>query len=178
MTTDTSEGRWTYAMELSRALTSFGIHVTLATMGAPCSAMQRHESERVAGLEVYERPFKLEWMPDPWSDVVAASQWLRELDERLQPSLVHLNHFCHAAIGWSAPTLVVAHDCLLTRWHAVSGDRAPADWARYRHEVEASLRAASVIVTTTAAARQAFGQYYTPVRTARVIPSGRDGRWE
>jgi glycogen(starch) synthase len=177
MTTDSSEGRWTYAMELSRAFTSFGIHVTLATMGPPRSARQRREADRVSGLEVYERPFKLEWMDDPWCDVVAAAQWLLELEMRLQPSLVHLNHFCHAAIGWSAPVLVVAHDCVLTWWDAVKGERAPSEWTRYRYEVEAGLRGASLIVTTTSAARRALAQYYTPVRSARLIPSGRDGRW-
>lgn len=164
-------------MELSRALTSFGIHVTLATMGPPRSAMQRRECEGVTGLEVYERPFKLEWMDEPWSDVVAAGQWLLELDTRLQPSLVHLNHFCHAGIGWSAPTLVVAHTCVLSWWDAVKGERAPAEWTRYRYEVEAGLRSASLIVTTSNAMRQALQQYYAPMRTARVIPNGRDGRW-
>jgi glycogen synthase len=177
MTTDSSEGRWTYAMELSRALTSFGIHVTLATMGAPRSAMQRRECERVTGLEVYERPFKLEWMDDPWSDVVDASHWLLELESHLQPSLVHLNHFCHAGIGWCAPTLVVAHSCVLAWWDAVKSDSAPAEWTRYRYEVEAGLRRASLIVTTSHAMRQALEQYYAPMRNARVIPSGRDGRW-
>ncbi len=178
MTTDSTEGLWTYTLELSRALISFGIHVTLATMGEPRSTLQRCESDRVSGLEVFEQPFRLEWMPDdPWSDVVAAAEWLRELDMRVQPTLVHLNHFCHAGIGWSAPTLVVAHSCMLCWWDAVKGERAPAEWTRYRHEVEAGLRSASLIVAPTAAARQALEQYYAPVRNARIIPSGRDGRW-
>jgi glycogen(starch) synthase len=178
MTADSSEGLWSYAMELSRALTSFGIHVTLATMGAPRSALQRRESEQVSGLEVHEQPFKLEWTPDdPWDEALAAAHWLRELDEAVQPSLVHLNHFCHVAIGWSAPTLVVAHGCLLSRWDAVKSQRAPAEWTAYRYEVEAGLRSASLIVTPSAATRQSMEQYYTPIRGARIIPSGRDGRW-
>jgi len=152
--------------------------VTLATMGAPLSARQRRESERVSGLDVRVHPCKLEWMPgDPWSEVVAAAQWLRDLDDEVQPSLVHLNHFCHAGIGWSAPTLVTAHACVLSWWDAVKGTRAPAEWTRYRYEVEAGLRSASLIVTTTSAARLAFEQYYAAVRAARIIPSGRDGRW-
>src|SRR5690349_8248533 len=129
MTADSSEGLWAYAVELSRVLTSFGIRVTLATMGTPRSAMQRRESEGINGLEVREQPLKIDWKPDDEGEELQASaQWLRELDAEVRPSLVHLNHSCHVAIGWSAPTLVVAHDCLLTRWHAVSGDRAPADW--------------------------------------------------
>jgi glycosyltransferase involved in cell wall biosynthesis len=178
MTADSSEGLWTYALELSRALTSFGIHVTLATMGPPRSAMQRRESEGIKRLEIHEMPFKLATAPDdPCSEVALAAEWLRALDDAVRPSLVHVNHLAHAAIGWSAPTLVVAHGCLLTRWEAVTGMRAPAEWSRYRYEVEAGLRSAKVIVTTTAAMRQTLGQYYAPVRSARVISSGRDGRW-
>ena len=44
-----------------------------------------------------------------------------------------MNHFCHAGIGWSAPTLVTAHSCVLSWWDAVKGTRAPAEWTRY-HE--------------------------------------------
>ena len=178
MTADSSEGMWSYALELSRVLTSFGIHVTLATMGAPRSAMQRRESEGIKELDIVEQPFSVEWLPDDTgNELAAAAQWLLEVDAEIEPSLVHVNHLCHAAIGWSAPTLVAAHGCVLSRWLAVHGTRAPAEWARYRHEVEAALRSASVIVTTSIAGKQALGQYYTPVRSARVIPSGRDGRW-
>jgi glycogen(starch) synthase len=178
MTTDSDEGMWSYALELSRALISFGMHVTLAVMGAPRSAMQRRESAHLSGLDVHEQPYESGWIPDdPWTDVVAAAHWLRALEARVQPSLVHLNHMCYAGIGWSAPTLVVAHSCALAWWDAVKGERAPARWERYRGEVEAGLRGASLIVTPTAATRQALEPYYPPVRNARVIPSGCDGRW-
>jgi len=131
----------------------------------------------VYGLDVREAPFKLEWMPDPWSDVVAAARWLRELDAEVEPSLIHLNHFCHAGIGWSAPTLVAAHSCVLSWWDAVKGQRAPADWERYRQEVQTALRGANLIVTSTTAGRQSLDQYYGAARNVRVIPNGRDGRW-
>jgi glycogen(starch) synthase len=178
MTADSSEGMWSYALELSRVLSSFGIHVTLATMGAPRSANQRRESEGISGLDVIEQSFSVDWRPDDnGHELAAAAQWLLAIDANIEPSLVHVNHVCHAAIGWSAPTLVAAHGCLLSRWLAVHGTRAPAEWTRYRHEVEAGLRSASVIVTTSISAKQALEQYYTPGRSARVIPSGRDGRW-
>jgi glycosyltransferase involved in cell wall biosynthesis len=178
MTADSSEGMWSYALELSRVLTSFGIQITLATMGAPRSAMQRRESEGIKGLDVIEQEFSVEWRPDDnGNELAAAAQWLRDLDTGIGPSLVHVNHLCHAAIGWSAPTLVAAHTCILSRYLAVHGRRAPAEWARYRHEMDAALRSASVIVTTSMAGKQALEQYYTPMRGARVIRSGRDGRW-
>jgi glycosyltransferase involved in cell wall biosynthesis len=178
MTADSTDGMWSYTLELSRVLSSFGIHVTLATMGAPRSAMQRRESEGIERLDIIEQPFNVDWRPDDdGNEQAAAAQWLREIDTAIVPSLVHVNHVCHAAIGWSAPTLVAAHSCPLSRWLAVHGTRAPADWTRYRHEVDAALRSASVIVATSIASKQAWEQYYTPVRRARVIPSGRDGRW-
>ena len=109
MTTDSSEGMWAYTLELSRTLSSFGVQVTLAALGEPRSARQRRESERITGLEVHDQPSRLAWTPDnPWSNVAATAGWLRTLDARVAPNLVHMNHLCHAGIGWSAPTLIVA----------------------------------------------------------------------
>ncbi len=177
MTVDTSDGVWTYALELSRALVSFGIDVTLATMGPPRTKMQRRESESVYGLSVREHAVAPEWAPDSRAELSAAAHWLRALEQEIEPSLIHVNHLCHAGIGWSAPTLVVSHACVLAWWDAVKGRRAPADWERYRLEAQVGLRSASLIVTSTNAARHALEQYYGAARNVRVIPHGRDGRW-
>jgi glycogen(starch) synthase len=177
MTADTSDGMWSYALELSRALVSFGIDVTLATMGAPRSRVQRRESDAIYGLDVREIAVTPKWNPESRSEIAAAARWLLALEEDVEPSLIHLNHVTLAGIGWSAPTLVVAHACELSWWDAVKGRRAPADWERYRLETQAGLRTASLMVTTTTAARLELERYYGAARTARVIRHGRDGRW-
>ena len=61
MTADTVGGVWTYAIELSRGLSKHGVHVSLATMGAPLSEIQRRQA-RMCGVDIHESDFKLEWM--------------------------------------------------------------------------------------------------------------------
>src|SRR3712207_1843802 len=116
MTTDTVGGVWTYALELARALCRHGIQVALATMGAPLSASQHTEVRSIPGLSVFESAFKLEWMEDPWSDVSRAGDWLRQLEEAIQPDVVHLNSYVYGALSWRRPALVVGHSCVLSWW--------------------------------------------------------------
>ena len=97
MTADTIGGVWTYALELVRALGSYGIEVTLATMGSCLSRDQAGEAGSISNLEIIESSFKLEWMREPWRDVDLAGDWLLEIAERKQPDLVHLNGYVHAA---------------------------------------------------------------------------------
>src|SRR4051812_20299734 len=82
MTADTLGGVWTYALELSRALGDRGIEIGLATMGAPLTKMQRSEVRSLPNVTVFESSYKLEWMPDPWTDVECAGQWLLDLEDQ------------------------------------------------------------------------------------------------
>src|SRR5689334_6585826 len=95
MTADTVGGVWTYAMELVRGLAAHDVFVTLATMGAPLSAAQSREAADLNNLEIEQSSFKLEWMQEPWADVQKAGDWLLEIEERVQPDLIHLNGYVH-----------------------------------------------------------------------------------
>src|SRR5256885_13784914 len=97
MSADTVGGVWTYALELARALASHDVMVTLATMGAPLTAAQSREAAELSNLEIEQSNFKLEWMQNPWEDVWKAGDWLLEIEERVQPDLIHLNGFAHGA---------------------------------------------------------------------------------
>ena len=123
MTADTVGGVWTYAVELARGLTANGVHVSLATMGAPLSREQRSEVQ-FNDVQVFESSYKLEWMENPWQDVDAAGEWLLDLDDRLQPDLIHLNNYAHGKLDWRAPVLMVGHSCVYSWWRAVHGDLA------------------------------------------------------
>ncbi|MBI4787177.1 MAG: glycosyltransferase family 4 protein [Chloroflexi bacterium] len=173
MTADTVGGVWTYALELSQALGKQGIQVALATMGAPLNREQCETVAEVSGLEVFESTFKLEWMQEPWKEIDLASTWLLELEESLQPDIVHLNGYCHAALPWHAPTVVVGHSCVLSWWLAVRGQPAPGMWATYRQRVTRGLRAAGAIIAPSKAMVATLNQHYGPV-DVRVIPNGRD----
>src|ERR1041385_7581356 len=128
MTADTVGGVWTYALELTRALQPFGVEVLLAVMGPSLSAAQTNDARSIPNLNLFKSNYKLEWMPDCWSDVKHAGDWLLHLENRLQPDLVHLNGYAHANLPWHSPTLVAGHSCVYSWWQAVKHDTPPAEW--------------------------------------------------
>jgi glycosyltransferase involved in cell wall biosynthesis len=182
MTTDTVGGIWTYALDLSRALSERGIEVALATLGAPLSEAQRETVERIPRLRLFESTFRLEWTEEPWRDLRKAGEWLLRLEGRISPDVVHLNSYALASLPWSAPKLVAAHGCALALRAAVEGEPAAPgavgseDCERYRNEVKAGLAAADSVVAATSARLADLAEHYGPLAQARVIPHGRDGR--
>jgi glycosyltransferase involved in cell wall biosynthesis len=161
MTADGVGGVWTYATALIRALP--GIEFTLAVMGPkPRETLPR----------LHHVPFRLEWMEDPWEDVERAGAWLLALEAELQPDLVHLNGYVHAALPWRAPVLVVAHSCVLSWWEAVKGEAPPARWERYRDAVAAGIAAADMVVAPSRTMLGAVERHYGRPAAARVIPNG------
>lgn len=174
MTTDTVGGVWTYALDLAAALDRRDVRVILATMG-PLPTHEQRRDACEAGVELHESDFRLEWMADPWEDVAEAGQWLLELEQRFEPSVVHLNGYAHGSLPWRAPTLVVAHSCVCTWWEAVHGEPAPDEWDRYREAVRGGLQAADVVASPTAAMLEALERCHGQLERARVIHNGRDG---
>jgi glycogen(starch) synthase len=174
MTADTVGGVWTYALELARALQPHGVEIVLATMGAPLTAAQRAGAAALPNLRVHQSTFRLEWMVDPWRDVDRAGEWLGAIEARERPDIVHLNGYAHAALGWSAPTLVVAHSCVRSWWRAVKGAAAPASWEEYTTRVTAGLRAAHLVVAPTHAMLAMTAREYGVSGRTRVIANGRD----
>jgi glycosyltransferase involved in cell wall biosynthesis len=176
MTADTVGGVWTYALELTHALTQHGTTVHLATMGAPLSEAQWLQVASIPNLTIHESNYKLEWMDNPWDDVAAAGEWLLRLNSELQPDLIHLNSMMHGQLDWGRPTLVVVHSCVLSWWRAVLGEDAPAAWSRYRDEVRRGLQAADVVVAPTAALLHEAAELYGPFRQTAVAYNGRDAQ--
>ena len=174
MTADTVGGVWTYALELTRALSPYAVEVVLATMGAPLNDEQQRETRSIPNLKVFESIYKLEWMDEPWHDVQEAGEWLLDLEKQLRPEIVHLNGYAHAALPWHAPTLVVGHSCVISWWWAVKGEDAPAKWNRYRDEVTRALGAADCVVAPTRAMLSALEKHYGPLKSGCVVSNGRD----
>jgi len=188
MTADGTEGVWTYAMELARALDPWGVEILLAVMGPALSEEQREEAARLEHLVLCQEPFALEWMKDPWRDVTEAGDWLLELEELFAPGVVHLNHYCHGSLPWSSPVMITAHGCVLSWWQAVHGEESPRSWTRYHAEVSAGLRGANIVSASTQAVLDGLIRLYAPLprlmhfqHTARFpefrkIPRGCDAR--
>jgi glycosyltransferase involved in cell wall biosynthesis len=160
MTADAVGGVWTFALELSRALTTRGTAVSLATMGGPLRDEQREQARQIEGLEVFESTYKLEWMQDPWRDVAAASDWLLNLESRLQPELVHLNGYVHGALDWKTPCAVVAHSCVYSWWNGVHGYDPPSSWLEYKQRITAGLHGADVVAAVSAFMKNALALHY------------------
>jgi glycosyltransferase involved in cell wall biosynthesis len=151
-----------------------GIEVVLATMGAPLTEEQWREIDQVPDIRVYESTFKLEWMENPWDDVVRAGAWLLSLEEEVCPGIVHLNGYAHGVLSFHAPKLVVGHSCVLSWWQAVRNEPAPQEWDTYREAVAQGLRAADFVITPTNAMRDMLCRHYGAIARGMVVPNGRD----
>ncbi len=173
MSTDTVGGVWMYAVELARALRQHGVQVVLATMGGAPTDGQRAEARRIPDLILCESRFRLEWMTAPWADVDRAGRWLRQLERRYQPDLVHLNHYSHGHLDWHAPCLLVGHSCVLSWWRAVRGEAAPSEWETYRERVRGGLRGADAVVAPSHAMLDALHEEYDVLPRASVVHNGR-----
>jgi glycogen synthase len=169
MTTDAQGGVWTYALELAAALAQHQVEVVLATMGAPLDAHQRAEVDRLE-LAVHESGERLEWMAGAWADIDRAGEWLLALADEVEPDLVHLNGYCHAALPWGRPVVVAAHSSVC----AVHGCDPPPEWDEYRRRVIEGLGAADRVVAVSRALLAAIEEVYCPLPRAQVIPIGRD----
>jgi glycosyltransferase involved in cell wall biosynthesis len=173
MTADTVGGVWTYALELARAFEERGIRVSLATMGAALRPDQWKEADWLSNLTVYESEYKLEWMEDPWRDVEESGAWLLNLERKLKPDVVHLNGYAHGSLPWNAPSVVVAHSCVLSWWHAVEGEEAPGSWEEYLSRVATGIHGATHVVAVSQAMLADVTRFYETPRSAVVIPNGR-----
>ncbi len=176
MTAATVGGVFSYAIELASALAQSGAQIALATLGGPLSPGQQRAALAVPGLSLFAGDYRLEWMDDPWDDVALSGEWLIDLERRLRPDLVHLSSYAHAARGFRAPTIVVAHSCVLSWWDAVFGEKAPPRYDRYRREVRRGLDAAASVVAPTRAMLDALIRHHGPVPRGLVIPHAVDPR--
>lgn len=173
MTADTVGGVWTYAVDLARALEARGVEVVLATMGAPMRPDQRAQLAGLSRLTLHESAWRLEWMEQPWDDVQRAGEWLLSLERRHRPHLVHLNQFAFGALPFAAPSLVVAHSCVLSWWRAVHGEGAPAQWETYQRKVQAGLAGAGLVAAPTRAMLHSLVRDYGPLPAGLVLGNGR-----
>jgi glycogen(starch) synthase len=174
MTGDTVGGVWTFTLDLAEALGEKGVDVILAAMGGPLTDAQREEAAAIPNLRLMDAPYKLEWMNDPWRDVEESGRWVLGLEERFSPDIVHLNTYGHGALRFSAPVLMTAHSCVLSWWAAVKHEPIPAQWTRYRYEVENSVKAVDLLTAPSRAMLRMLEENYGPdLPATRVVPNGR-----
>jgi hypothetical protein len=86
MTSDTVGGVWTLA--LASTLAEYSIDVHLATMGPRPSQFHKRQLERLSNVHLHESNYRLEWMEDPWDDILCAGDWLLGLESQFKPDIV------------------------------------------------------------------------------------------
>lgn len=172
MTADAMGGVFSYVTTLVRALSERRVEVVLATMGERVTPDQRDELAAIPGLILCESTFALEWMDDPWREVDAAGEWLLSLERTFCPDLVHLNGYCHGALPWSVPSLIVAHSSVSSWWDAVFREPAPPRYSEYRTRVQLGLSSADRVVAPTRAMLAALARHDEYSGSALIIPNG------
>ncbi len=171
MTADAVGGVWTYALTLAAGLADHGIGTTLAVIG-PAPAPDQAQAARALGLRLEQCDARLEWMPGADAEFARSAGWLRRLADSVEPDLVHINGYCHAALDWPVPCVVAAHSCVASWWQAVHGAPPPADYAWYCAQVRRGLAAADLVLAPTAAFLAALEACHGRVRRPCVVPNG------
>jgi glycosyltransferase involved in cell wall biosynthesis len=173
MTADAIGGVWTYALELCRELGRCGVRVALATLGRRLTEAERAATAHIGNIELFESAYKLEWMVDPWDDLQKSNDWLLDLEARVQPALIHSNGFCHGALRWKVPCLVVGHSCVYSWFDAVRGKPPSEEWQRYRQTVEIGLRGADRVTAPSHFMMRALERHYGCFAAAGPVYNGR-----
>jgi glycogen synthase len=175
LTTDTVGGVWTFVLELACELENHGHQVSLVTLGKSINQSQRQDLRRLRNVEVFETPFKLEWMQDPWYDVYRTREFLSELEWKIEPDIVHLNTLIAPREATYCPSVMTLHSCVRSWWRAVKGSEAPvSEWGRYREEVERSLRTIDALVAVSGSFAKDFAREYHFNKPIQSIYNGRD----
>lgn len=165
---DVVGGVRTFVAELARGLVADGVELHLALIGPGVPG-------ELAGLElgsVQARDLRLEWMPDPWTDVERTAEWVEELVGLYRPDVLHANTFTPIRDA-EVPLLLTVHSCVLSWWRAVHGGDAPEAWAAYRGLARGVLDRAGALAAPSAALLAELQAIHGPIPGARVIPNGR-----
>lgn len=169
MTTDTIGGVWVYCMELINALAPYGVHFALATMGGPLNEGQRQDIDSLPNVQLHESNYRLEWMPESWSDVDECRQWLLQLSRIYHPDIIHLNNYCHGSLPWGSPVCMVGHSCVLSWWKSVLRESIPDSWQEYARRTREGLQAADRVLAPSQTMLSQLQENYGPLRNTHTI---------
>lgn len=171
VTADCVGGVWTYALDLCAGLARRGHDVLLAGVGDEVSC-RRASVVSVPGVAIDLRPYRSEWMDDPWDDLARTREWIEGLCTEWRPDLLHLNTYV-VPVDARLPALLVSHSDSIS-WHrAVRRRAAPSAWSRYAGLVTGALGDADLVVVPTRAVARDLEASFGFGGTATVIPNGR-----
>ncbi|MEX2594629.1 MAG: glycosyltransferase family 4 protein [Anditalea sp.] len=174
MTTDTAGGVWHYAIDLASCLLEEEIEVALIAMGPMPNTAQLSQLKkcRKKGLTFYHRPYQLEWMDDPWEDVAEAGDWIKAIYYKEKPDLMHFNNYAQVGLGWDVPTVLVAHSCVSSWWHAVKKEPLPRQYDYYFEMVKKAFLTADLVVAPSKALMEIYHHLYGRINNPHVVYNG------
>jgi glycosyltransferase involved in cell wall biosynthesis len=160
-------------MELCSALRPYGVTIALATIGRPPSDWQRQQLARLPHVQLFECSFPSRSMGDSKNELDFADHWLLDLEQQVQPDIVHLNDLAHGALHWQAPVLLVGHLCDLSYRRAIKKPPPPTQYQHFREIAKISLQRADMVVTSTSTMLASLCNLYGSMQTGTVIVNGR-----
>lgn len=174
MTTDAVGGVWHYSIDLARCLLNEQMEVVLVCTGPEpgASQMQQVKNLQKYGLTFYHRPYRLEWMDEPWEDVQKANDWIKEIFAKEKPSLLHFNCYAPASLDWEVPTLLVAHSCVASWWQSVKDEPLPDRFGTYFHTVQAAFQKADAVIFPSQGMADLCVRAYGSISSAQVVYNG------
>jgi glycogen(starch) synthase len=159
LTADAVGGVWTYAADLARELTAFGVHVTLAVLGPPPSEERRRQLPD--GVDLVLTDLDLDWM-NPEASGAEAGRRLAEIASETSSDLIHLNSPSLAAeTRFSIPVVAGCHSCLSTWWRAVRPTQSmPAGFRLATERLGQGYRACDALIAPSNAFADATEAVY------------------
>jgi glycosyltransferase involved in cell wall biosynthesis len=125
-------------------------------------------------VRLIESNLALEWQDPAGDDVPNARRFLEDLEDTIQPDIIHLNSFREANFDWFAPVVVVAHSCV-NSWGLACHDTewlAEPKWQHYTRAVAAGLDRAQAWVSPSRAFQDVICDLYRPSSPGTVIWNG------
>src|SRR6202158_5231384 len=176
VTADTFSGVWTYSRELVSGLVTHGAQVTLVSFGEIPLPHQTAWMDGLHGLEYHPTAFRLDWMQEGEQDFHAAEEYLCAIVRDTRPDFLHLNQLSFGALPVATPRVVVAHGDVITWWLSIHGhEPAASAWLKwYRETMEAGLKRAEAVVTTSRWMEEMLRVAYGDDFDGHVIPPGRN----
>lgn len=174
MTTDTAGGVWNYSIDLVSGLLEEETEIILLAMGPAPTPAQSGQINKLqkSGLIFRYRPYKLEWMDDPWEEVRQAGLWIKEIYQQEKPHLLHFNNYGQVNLGWEVPVILVAHSCVVSWWQSVKKTPLPDHFMKYYHTVDSAFKAADTVIFPTASLLEDCRNIYGRINNPLVIYNG------
>ncbi len=167
MTADAVGGVWTYALDLARGLSAYGVETVLAVTGPSPNAEQTAAASAMDATLI-DTGLPLDWLVATPEEIGRAGAAIRQLATDHAVDLIHLNTPALAAGARTGIPLVVAtHSCLASWWEATETGPLPTDFAWRTDLHAAGLRAATRTIAPTAAFADVTHRLYG-VRPAAV----------